>query len=198
MAKSPTGSQTKPTQKADAKGSAPSGTGSLMKRVPTWLKLSAAPAPIQRAALFMFGGSIGSLALGLYLILVTVTERSASLAANNSTTGTKRLTASQFNAEFTGIIVYDIVLALVCAALWAWMARMNQAGRKWARIASTVFFLIWTYYTYQTISDLSTWIVLGVLLIELAIWGLGAAALYSIWRPDATAYYNEQQNATQK
>jgi hypothetical protein len=206
MAKSSTGSQSKPVAKAgsaapsaagapkgNVKGGALSGPViSAWRRLP-FMDLSGVPAPVHRAARFMFGGSIGSFVLGTYLVVVTVTERSASLSANNSLTGTKRLTASQFNAEFTGIIIYDIVIALVCAALWAWMARMNQAGRKWARITSTVFFLIWTYYTYQTISGLGTWIILGVLIIELAIWGLGATALYSLWRPDASVFYNEQQ-----
>lgn len=193
------GSQGKPAAKASAKGTARGGpaastasTASPKPRTP-FLDLSAAPAPLQRAARFMFAGSVGSFVLGAYLIIVTVTERSTSLASATSATGSKHLTASQFNTEFTGIIIYDIVLTLVCAALWAWMARMNQGGRGWARIVATVFFLIWTYYTYQTISGLSTWIVLGVLIIELAIWGVGAAALYYLWRPDSTAFFKEQQ-----
>jgi hypothetical protein len=193
------GSQGKPAAKASAKGTARGGpaastasTASPKPRMP-FLDLSAAPAPLQRAARFMLAGSIGSFVLGAYLIIVTVTERSASLASATSATGSKHLTASQFNTEFTGIIIYDIVLTLVCAALWAWMARMNQGGRSWARIVATVLFLIWTYYTYQTISGLGTWIVLGVLIIELAIWGVGAAALYYLWRPDSTAFFKEQQ-----
>jgi hypothetical protein len=198
MAKSSAGSQSKPAAKGSATRSAKGGAGSRPdataepRRMP-FLDLSSAPAPLQRAARFMFAGSIGSFVLGAYLIIVTVTERSASLASATTATGSKHLTAAQFNTEFTGIIIYDIVLTLVCAALWAWMARMNQGGRSWARIVATVFFLIWTYYTYQTISGLNTWIVLGVLIIEVAIWGVGAGALYYLWRPDSTAFFKEQQ-----
>jgi hypothetical protein len=194
MTKSSAGSQSKPAAKGSAKGGAGGrpDAAAAPRRMP-FLDLSAAPAPLQRAARFMFAGSIGSFVLGAYLIIVTVTDRSASLASATTATGSKHLTVSQFNTEFTGIIIYDIVLTLVCAALWAWMARMNQGGRGWARIVATVFFLIWTYYTYQTISGLNTWIVLGVLLIEVAIWGVGAAALYFLWRPDSTAFFKEQQ-----
>lgn len=189
MSKSSTSNQNQPAGRAKAKAAARARTQATVQASVQPAGASVAPAPVRRAVRFMFAGSVGSLVLGAYLVIVTVAFRSDSLAANNALEGSKRLTASQFNAEFTGVIIFDIVLALVCAALWAWMARMNQAGRNWARIASTVLFLIWTYYTYQTIAGLGTWVILGVLIIELLIWGVGAAALYFLWRPDSTQYF---------
>src|ERR1700731_4032750 len=82
---------------------------------------STAPAPpetVSRAVRFMFAGAAASLVWGLYLVIVTLTARSAALAANNSRTTGKRMTASQFNSAFTGIIVYYIAITLVFVALW--------------------------------------------------------------------------------
>ena len=38
------------------------------------------------------------------------------------------------------LLTLEIVLGLVAAALWLWMARANGHGRNWARILSTVLF----------------------------------------------------------
>lgn len=152
----------------------------------------AAPPPpetVSRAVRFMFAGAAASFVWGLYLVIVTVSSRSAALAANNSLASGKRMTASQFNSAFTGIIVYYIALTLVFVALWLWMARMNQAGRNWARITSAVLFAIWTYEAYRSITALSTWIVLGLMIIMLLIWGAGLGALYYLWRPESKSFF---------
>jgi hypothetical protein len=152
----------------------------------------AAPAPpetVSRAVRFMFAGAAASLVWGLYLIIVTVSSRSAALAANNSLASGKRMTPSQFNSAFTGIVVYYVALTLVFVALWLWMARMNRAGQNWARITSSVLFVIWTYEAYRSITALSTWIVLGLMIIMLIIWGAGLGALYYLWRPESKSYF---------
>jgi hypothetical protein len=153
---------------------------------------SPAPAPpetVSRAVRFMFAGAAASLVWGLYLVIVTLTSRSAALAANNSLTTGRRMTPSQFNSAYTGIIVYYIAITLVFVALWLWMARMNQAGRNWARITASVLFAIWTYEAYRSITALSTWIVFGLMIIMLLIWGAGLGALYYLWRPESKAYF---------
>lgn len=147
------------------------------------------PETVSRAVRFMFAGAVASLVWGLYLIIVTVSSRSAALAANNSLSTGKRMTPSQFNSAFTGIVIYYVALTLVFVALWMWMARMNRAGRNWARITASVLFAVWTYEAYRSITALSTWIVLGLMIIMLAIWGAGLGALYYLWRPESKAYF---------
>lgn len=183
MAKSSTGSPSKP---------ASNGTDTTRKRSSPFLTPSAAPAAVRRAARFMFAGSVGSLAWGIYALVVNVTLKNSYFG---SLAGKEKLTKAQFDKDFVVLIAIDILFALVGAVLWAWMARLCQGGRNAARIASTVLFLIWTYYTYQTISGLGAWVVLGVLVIDLVIWGFGAAALYYLWRPESTAFFKRQQAA---
>jgi hypothetical protein len=154
----------------------------------------AVPAPpraVSIAVRFMFAGAAATLAWGIYLIIVTMTSRSAALAANNSLTTGKRMTLSQFDSAYTGVIVYYIALTLVFVALWLWMARMNQAGRNWARITSSVLFAIWTYEAYRSITALSTYIVLGLMILMLAIWGAGLGALYFLWRPETKPFFKQ-------
>ncbi len=147
------------------------------------------PETVSRAVRFMFAGAVASLVWGLYLIIVTVSSRSAALAANNSLSTGKRMTPSQFNSAFTGIVIYYVALTLVFVALWMWMARMNRAGRNWARITASVLFAVWTYEAYRSITALSTWIVLGLMIIMLAIWAAGLGALYYLWRPESKAFF---------
>ena len=149
----------------------------------------APPETVSRAVRFMFAGAVASFVWGLYLIIVTVSSRSAALAANNSLSTGKRMTPSQFNSAFTGIVIYYVALTLVFVALWMWMARMNRAGRNWARITAAVLFAVWTYETYRSITALSTWIVLGLMIIMLAIWAAGLGALYYLWRAESKAFF---------
>ena len=48
--------------------------------------------------------------------------------------------ADTYHAEL-GVLV---AVGLIGVALWIWMAQMNQAGKNWARITSTVFFALET------------------------------------------------------
>ena len=50
------------------------------------------------------------------------------------------LDTRQVNDLTTVLVVIGLVLGVVEAALWIWMAFMTKAGRHWARILSAVFF----------------------------------------------------------
>ena len=55
-------------------------------------------------------------------------------------------------------------------ALWIWMAKLNEAGRSWARITSTIFFAIWTFYAYSSVNSLKGGMLISVtLIISLAL-----------------------------
>jgi Kef-type K+ transport system membrane component KefB len=74
------------------------------------------------------------------------------------------------------------------------MARTNEAGRNWARITATVFFGLWTLYTYSILGELRggvsvTATVILSLVLVLALWVIGVAAVFQLWRPSSTAYF---------
>src|SRR5215475_14085932 len=110
---------------------------------------SAAPPAIQRAVRLMLAGAAGTVAWGIFWVVVAATSKSNLVKYNSSLPHGQQLTASQINSQFTGTIIVLIVEALLFTGLWLWMARVNQDGRNWARITSSRFFLLWTYETYR-------------------------------------------------
>jgi hypothetical protein len=76
------------------------------------------------------------------------------------------------------------------------MARKNQEGRGWARITSSVLFLLWSLWSWITLgTTVRAVLPLVIMVVTLALWAIGAVALFLIWRPDATAYYKETHSA---
>jgi hypothetical protein len=148
---------------------------------------SADPAPpdtMQRAARLMLVGAVATAIWQIYWLVVTVAHK-ASLTNTNG----KPVTNSQVVASVLG----TIVLTILISAIWVLVARLNQAGKSWARVAATVLFGLWTYSTYRSIPLVSRggyWIV--NIIIMLAILLIGLAVIYLLWRPDSTAFYKGQ------
>jgi hypothetical protein len=170
MAKSTTGS-----------GGTPAAKGTTTPR--GW---AAAPLAVRRAVQLMLAGAAGTFIWGIYWAVVTLAFRGDTVTYYVKSA---HLSASKANAEIGGSVLLIVVQAVLYAAFWVLMARMNRDGHGWARILSVALFLFWTYYTYQSIIELKTYIGLGNMIVELLIWGLGSAALVNLWRPDATAYF---------
>jgi hypothetical protein len=146
----------------------------------------AAPGPVRRAGKLALGGAAGTVVWGIYWAIVTLAFKSQTATY---LVKTQHYSLSKANTEVYASMLFILVQALLYAGLWIWMGRMNTFGRNWSRIASTVFFLLWTYETYRAINGLSTYIALGNLVIMLAIWGFGAGVLYFLWRSDVTPYF---------
>jgi uncharacterized membrane protein (UPF0136 family) len=82
-------------------------------------------------------------------------------------------------------IMVGIVGGLVVIALWLWMARANSQGRNWARIVSTVLFGLTTLHLFGNKG------VFQVVFVVLT-WLVGLAALWLLWRPTSSAFFNPQ------
>ena len=194
MAKSSTGSKGKPTASTNAKASVTTepGAAAPLARLTGVLGLAEVPRPVQTAVKLMLGGAIATLAWGIYDVIVDLAFRSDvvnEIAKADKITLTKA--ASYVNSDIFGTVIFVVAYA----AAWVLMARMNRAGRNWARIVSTLLFLYWTYILYQSISSLSTdksWFNLASIVIQTVIWCLGCGALVSLWRPEAGPHFARQ------
>jgi hypothetical protein len=169
-----------------AKSTTGSGNAPAAKGTTTPPGRAAAPPAVRRAVRLMLAGAAGTFIWGIYWAVVTLAFRSDTVTYYVKTA---HLTASKANAEIGGSVLLIVVQAVLYAAFWVLMARMNRDGHAWARIVAIVLFLLWTYYTYQSIVELKTYIGLGNMIIELLIWGVGAAVLVNLWRPDSTDYF---------
>jgi hypothetical protein len=97
-----------------------------------------------------------------------------------------KLTTSQVNSLATFLIVSTIVLGLIGIGLWLWMSWANREGKNWARITSTVLFVL---YTIETISTFAQTKAILALIFPLVAWLIGLGAVALLWRPESTAYF---------
>jgi len=95
------------------------------------------------------------------------------------------------------IISVWILFGLVAIALWLWMARANGQGRNWARILSTVLFGLATLQLSgaftQPVSHAgfgAAVLYYGGTVLFVAAWLVGAAAVWQLWRPASSAFFN--------
>jgi len=161
---------------------------------PAQLASLEAPAAVRRAVRFMQVGAVGGALSLLFNVIGSFTLKSNMMAANAAKLKDHQVTASQISSTATALIIYTIIVGLISIGLWLWMARMNAAGRNWARITASVLFALWSLYTYSVIGELhggvtitATLIISMVLII--ALWVIGVATVYQLWRPASTAYF---------
>jgi hypothetical protein len=165
---------------------------------------AAAPTPpgtVQWAVKFMLAGAAASTIFLIFGVIVTASERNSLINSliewNKKQPKSKQLTLTQIHNYATISLVTVIIVGLISVGLWLWMARMNTAGRNWARITATVLFVLWTYYTYQSIGATRGAITLVLATIfVLVIWVIGLGALYFLWRPDSTAYFKSRSSSS--
>jgi cation transport ATPase len=108
----------------------------------------------------------------------------------------KKLTSGELTS---GVISY-ILLYVVLVAVWVLMARMNRAGRGWARWIASALAILATLNAWSTVNSLrggETITVINIVIIigTLALWLLGASAAVMLWRPESSAYFKERATA---
>ena len=155
------------------------------------------PAPVHRAARLMQAGAAVSTLSLIFTVIGSFSLKHNMMTANAQKLQQHQITESQISNTATGLIVYTILVGLVSIGLWLWMARMNEAGRRWARITASVFFALWSLYTYSVLGELHggvtvTATLIVSLILILALWVIGAATVFYLWRPASTAYFKAQ------
>ena len=150
----------------------------------------APPAPVRTAIRLMYAGAVVSaveLMIGLALIIIDI-----QVAARGQFLG-HSLTAPQARPL---VITVWIVFGLVMIALWLWMVRENGQGQNWARILSTVLFGLATLQLRgaftQPVSHAGfgvTALYYGSIVLFVAAWLVGAAAVWLLWRPASRAFF---------
>jgi hypothetical protein len=146
-----------------------------------WLTQNDKPPPsIQNAVRFIYAGAAIQ-ALSVILDIAAVRGRMQSFLATGSGTP---LTASQLNTAGAVGVGFLILGGIVGASLWLWMARKNKAGRRWARILSTVFFAFFTVALVAIIP-----LAVGNKIITVAEWLVGLVAIVLLWQRESSDFY---------
>lgn len=142
------------------------------------------------------GAAVSTLSL-IFTVISSFSLKSNMMSANAQKLKTHQVTASQISNTATALIVYTIVIGLLSIGLWVWMARKNEAGRSWARITASAFFGLWSLYTYSVLGELHggvtvTATLIVSLILILALWVIGVAIMFLLWRPPSTAYFRAE------
>jgi hypothetical protein len=174
---------------SDKKPSGRSGRAQLQDQAP--------PVPVRRAVRLMQAGAAVSAVSLIFTVISSFSLKSNMLSANAQKLKDHQITASQISNTASALIIYTIIIGLFSVGLWLWMARKNEQGRSWARITSSVFFCLWSLYTYSVLAELHGGVtVTGTLIVSLililGLWVIGVVTVYHLWRPRSTAYFKSQ------
>lgn len=143
-----------------------------------------APPSIQTAVKLMYGGAAVS-TVSLIVSLVTVGSIKTAIKKAKPS-----FTVTQVNQADHFIIGLAIVSGVIGIVLWLWMARANGQGRNWARILSSVLFILATLDLIGVFSQPKT--AIG-LVFPVLTWLIGVCTIFLLWRKDSTAFFRPQR-----
>jgi hypothetical protein len=146
-----------------------------------------APASVRWAAYLMCAGAVEYLISGIVGLMTAINEAPKILDGAPAVSGSPVLGEAVHGLRVVLVIVAALSL-VVPVALWLWMAWKCKAGRRWARVFSTVLFAIATWGTISLRSgSTSPWGVLGAIVG----WVIGLAVIVLLWQRSASYYFRD-------
>jgi hypothetical protein len=149
------------------------------------------PGPVRTAVRLMLAGGAVTALVGVFLVIATIADKNAL-----SDSSGKKLTSG----ELTGSVVYTLVIYLLQVTIWVLMARMNRAGRGWARWVASVLAVLSTIDAFSIVNGLRggetlTVIEIVFIVVTLALWIIGASAALLLWRAESGVYFKARAAA---
>jgi len=97
--------------------------------------------------------------------------------------------AGDGQVNHAGLVVVAIVLAIIEAAVWLWIARACKNKRNWARVTGTVLFGLHTLGTFGVVA--SSRAGLGPTKVVAVIgWLIASGAVVFLWRRSSSAFFS--------
>ena len=152
---------------------------------------SEVPGPVRKAVRLMLSGGALTAVIGLFLVIATIADKNGLTDTNG-----KKLTTGEFTSSVVGIIIQYLLLVVI----WVLMARMNRAGRGWARFVASGLAILSTVDAFSIVNGLKggqTVTVLGIVFIagNLALWLIGVVAVAMLWRSESSEYFRSRAAA---
>jgi hypothetical protein len=149
------------------------------------------PSSVRKAVRLMLYGGAVTFVIGVFLVIATLANKNALTDSSG-----KKISSG----ELTGSLVYTLVIYLILVAAWVLMARLNRAGRGWARIVASALAIISTIDAYSIINGLrggQSVTVTDIVYIvgTLALWIIGVLAVAMLWRTESGAYFKARSAA---
>jgi hypothetical protein len=144
------------------------------------------PPSVRNAARLMYAGAAID-ALTAILALAAYFRLWSGMASAS----TLQLTPSQWHQAMAFGAGFIIIAAVFRIGMWLWMASKSKAGRRWARVLSTVCFVIDSVALVSVIARPTPggeW----QLLFPLAIWLVGGCAVALLWQRESSEFFTAQ------
>jgi uncharacterized membrane protein len=146
------------------------------------------PVPLRKAARFMLAGAGITVVFAVFEAIVLLADRNAIGNING-----KPPTSAQVGEA----VLFVLVEYGILTAIWILMARLNRAGRTWARWAGSALFVIASWQLYSVVHSVSSAHYITVadiiyIVLIFAMWLAGMAAIAMLWRPESSVYFRER------
>jgi hypothetical protein len=154
---------------------------------PESAQAATAPPSITRAVRVMYVGAAASV-IGIIVDLTTYSSLQNAIANRKRKNG-QPLTHSQVvNLAHVEVVVL-VVVGLIAAGVWIWMARSCLAGKSWARIVSTVLFAISTIGAFVSIGGGAVAAGGATRIYGFVVWIVGVVAIVLLWQRTSSEYF---------
>ena len=138
------------------------------------------PQSVLNAVKFMYAGAAVSL---IEIIISLTTIGGLKSAIRQAHPGYSAATVHTVEVDAVAGLV---ISGLLGVGLWILMARLNLAGRNWARIVASVLFAINTLELIVLLRSPGT--VLGTVFAVL-LWAVGLGAIVFLWRRESSEFF---------
>lgn len=140
----------------------------------------AAPPSVLTAVKLMYAGAV----LSMLSVVVGLTQKETIRKAIVSKYPS--YTQSQIDAGVNFGLAFIVVGGIIGLALWLWMASANKKGHSWARITSTVLFVINSLgLLFNIVSGTST----VQTIFAVVVWLVALGAIIFLYRADSSAFF---------
>jgi hypothetical protein len=139
------------------------------------------PRTVQIATKLMYAGAALTAVGMLISVIALAVGGSAALKASYPSQ-----TAAQLHTTETTLIVIAVFSGLIEIAIWLIVARSNQGGLKWARIAASVLFAL---STWNLVAHLHGTLSIPNLVYTVLIWLVGLGAIVLLWHRESSTYF---------
>lgn len=148
-----------------------------------WPAFDKPPQAVQAAVKFIYAGAAIQ-AISVIIEIAIVHSHFQSILAKLSTTP---LTPSRQHTAEVVVIGFFVVSGIIGVSVWLWMASKINAGRRWARILSTVFFAL---LSLGMLGIFAQQVTLDGKILPVAEWLVGLAAIVLLWQRESSEFFS--------
>jgi hypothetical protein len=148
-----------------------------------WPAFDKPPQSVQAAVKFIYAGAVIQ-AVAVIIQIAVVHSHFPSILASLSSTP---LTPSQQHTAEVVVFGFFVVSGIIVVSVWLWMASKNNAGRRWARILSTVFFALLSLLMLGAFAQQVT---LDSNMPTVAEWLVGLVAIVLLWQRESSEFFS--------